>query len=213
MAELGDVRPHRGVVRVAAVFPLNDWGTSSNLAHPGTLSSYSFSVQPSGASIEVDDAFELTGWREEDAEAHRRFAEDPAAARFFGWSVPVARAAPDSHYAEVVQRFQREWRDGTRYSLAIRHRVEGRAVGAVELRPGRVKRQKPRSWWHPSGAVVGSRPEPYSGWLAWGRRELGLRRALLECSAENSASRRVAEKCGFALERRDGSKLLLSLEL
>ena len=35
--------------------------------------------------------------------------------------------------------------------------------------------------------------------LAWGNSELGIRRAHIGCHVENTASRRVAEKCGFVL--------------
>jgi RimJ/RimL family protein N-acetyltransferase len=141
-------------------------------------------------SIDVDEVFKLTGWRADDAESHRQFSEDPAAARFFGWTIPEARAAPDSHYAEVVRRFQREWRDGTRYSLAIRHRVDGRAVGAVELRPA-GETAEVSFLVAPEWRSRGLAPRALLKMLAWGRKELGLRTAYLACSAENSAASAV----------------------
>jgi RimJ/RimL family protein N-acetyltransferase len=163
-------------------------------------------------SLDLDGVFELTGWRAGDAAAHRRFAEDPAAARFFGWTVSEARAAPDSHYVEEVRRFQREWRDGPRCSLAIRLRVDGQAVGAVELRPtgetADVSFVVAPEW-----RGRGLAPRALLRMLDWGKRELGLCKARLECSAENLASRRVAEKCGFVLESGEGDKLRFSLDL
>ncbi|MGZ3356356.1 MAG: GNAT family N-acetyltransferase [Gaiellaceae bacterium] len=86
-------------------------------------------------TLEVDDDFVLDGWRADDVPSQRWFAEDEDAARFFGWTIEQARAQPDSHYVAVVRRFRDEWAAGTRLSLAIRQRVTGRAVGAVELRP------------------------------------------------------------------------------
>jgi RimJ/RimL family protein N-acetyltransferase len=85
--------------------------------------------------IVLDDLFVLDGPRMEDAAAHRRFALDPDAARFFGWTVGQARSAPDSHYVEGMREFIRGWETGARLSLAIRRISDGQAVGTVELWP------------------------------------------------------------------------------
>src|SRR5688572_24878268 len=85
--------------------------------------------------IALDELFVLDGWVAGDASAHRHLAFDPAAARFFGWTLEQAAAAPDSHYDDVIARFQQGWRDRSCFSLAIRRRSDGAAVGAVELRP------------------------------------------------------------------------------
>jgi RimJ/RimL family protein N-acetyltransferase len=156
--------------------------------------------------ISLDDSFVLDGWRTEDAAAHRAFAEDADAARFLGWTVEEARARPDSHYVNVVQQFQNDWTAGSRLSLAIRRRATGEAVGAVELRPA------------DDGAEVSYlvapqlrgqalAPHALDAFLGWARRELSLRRALLNCHVENVASQRVAEKCGFTLIERSGDEL------
>ncbi len=49
--------------------------------------------------------------------------------------------------------------------------------------------------------------------LDWGARELGLRHAVLHCEVENTASQRVAEKCGFVLEGRFGDELRFRRDL
>src|SRR5690348_8236166 len=85
--------------------------------------------------LPLDDEYVLDGWRVADAAAHRAFAEDPVAARFLGWTVEEARAQPDDHYVAVVKRFREDWASGSRFSLAIRRRATGEAVGAVEIRP------------------------------------------------------------------------------
>lgn len=85
--------------------------------------------------IPLDEFFRLDEWLPSDAAAHRRFALDPDAARFFGWTVEQAASAPDSHYDEVIARFAREWHKGTRFSIAIRRCSDGEAVGLVELGP------------------------------------------------------------------------------
>lgn len=162
--------------------------------------------------IVLDEVFALTGWLPEDAAAHRRFALDLDAARFFGWTVAEARSAPDSHYEEVVRRFDREWREGTRYSWAIRRRSNGEAVGSVELRPTGDRADV-------SFMVVaelrgqGLAPRALKAMLSWGARQLGLRQARLSCRVDNNASRRVAEKCAFAFVCRRGDELHFRLDL
>jgi RimJ/RimL family protein N-acetyltransferase len=43
--------------------------------------------------------------------------------------------------------------------------------------------------------------------LAWAARELPVRRALLACHVDNTASRRVAARSGFTELGRDGDEL------
>jgi hypothetical protein len=67
--------------------------------------------------VAMDRSYILEGPpRPEDAAAHRVFALDPDAARFFGWTVEQAMSQPDSHYDEVIKRFIREWAEGRRSS-------------------------------------------------------------------------------------------------
>jgi RimJ/RimL family protein N-acetyltransferase len=155
--------------------------------------------------IVLDEAFALSGWEAEDAVAHRRFALDSEAAKFLGWTVEQARAAPDSHYEDVIRRFEREWQDGTRYSLAVRRRADGEAVGSVELRI--VGDQADVSY-----LVVaeqrgqGLAPRAVEAMLAWVSRVLALRQANIACHVDNTPSRRVAEKCGFVFVDRTGEE-------
>jgi ribosomal-protein-alanine N-acetyltransferase len=163
-------------------------------------------------TIELDDAFVLDGWRTEDAASHRTFSEDPDSARFLGWTVEEARAAPDSYYVDGVRQFQDEWAAGTRLSLAIRRRATGEAVGAVELRPAGEIAQVSYVV-APTWRGRGLAPRALDAFLAWARRGLSLRRALLGCHVENVASQRVAAKCGFELTAREGDELRFSREL
>ena len=164
-------------------------------------------------TIALDDAFVLDGWRTDDAAAHRDFAQDAAAARFFDWTVEEARALPDSHYVEVVRRFQREWGTGTRVSLAIRKLDTGEAVGSVELRPSGDQAEV-------SYFVAaefrgrGLAPHALTALLNWTRDELPLvRHVSLNCHIDNLASQRVAEKTGFAIRERDGDELRFGRDL
>jgi RimJ/RimL family protein N-acetyltransferase len=156
--------------------------------------------------IELDELFALDCHRSEDAEAHRRFALDPEAARFLGWTVEQAESASDSHYDEVVRRFAREWNDGTRFSLVIRRRLSGEAVGTVELRPkgseADVSYMVVAEWRGKGLAQLA-----LEALLTWGQRELRLQHANLSCHVGNAASRRVAEKCRFLLIERRGDEL------
>jgi RimJ/RimL family protein N-acetyltransferase len=162
-------------------------------------------VQPP-PTLAIDHDFILTGWQVVDAASHRRFAEDEAAARYFGWTVEEARAQPDSHYLGVVQRFQNEWLAGTRLSLAIRRLDTGQAVGAVEIRPdgGTVEVS-----YLVDAAFRGKglAPRALGTLLEWAKRELSVSRARLSCHVENLASRRVAAKCSFEEVRRDGDEM------
>jgi RimJ/RimL family protein N-acetyltransferase len=158
-------------------------------------------------TIRLDHEFVLEGWRAEDAASHRTFAEDAAAARFFGWTVEEARAQADRHYIGVIQRFQEDWASGSRLSLAIRRVTTGEAVGAVELRP--VGDAVEVSYLvAPAFRGQALAPRALSALLDWATDELSVSRASLNCDVENVASRRVAEKCGFTLTKRDGQELL-----
>jgi RimJ/RimL family protein N-acetyltransferase len=164
---------------------------------------------PATPVIVLDDVFVLDPARSEDAPADRRFALDPDAARFFGWTVEQACAQADSHYEEGIRRSAREWRDGTCFSLTIRRRSNGEPVGSVQLRP------RPESHGDVDVAYMvapelrgrGIAPTAVEAMLAWGAQELGLRRAHIGCHVDNLASRRVAEKCGFELVTGDGDEL------
>jgi RimJ/RimL family protein N-acetyltransferase len=156
--------------------------------------------------IALDESFALDSHRPQDAAAHRRFGVDPDAARYFGWTVEQAESAPDAHYDEVIRRFGREWRDGTRSSLVIRRRTDGEAVGTVELRP--VGDDADVSYMvSPELRGQGIAPRALKAMLAWGSRELGLRYANVGCPVDNTASRRVAEKCGFVFVSCQGDEL------
>ena len=157
-------------------------------------------------SIPLDGDYVLDGWRAEDAAAHRAFAEDADAARFFGWTVEQARAQPDSHYRDVVRRFQDDWAAGSRLSLAVRATASGEAVGAVELRPNGDAAEVSYLV-APGLRGQALAPRALEAFLGWASGELSLRRARLICHVENAASQRVAEKCGFTLLARSGDEL------
>lgn len=164
--------------------------------------------------IVLDDLYVLDRPRAEDAAAHRRFALDPDAARFLGWTVDQARSAPDAHYDEVISRFIRGWETGARLSLAIRRLSDEEAVGMVELRPRPAGAEGDVSYLvTPELRGQGLATRALAALLAWGARELSLRHAILHCDIDNLASQRVAEKCGFVLVGRFGDELRFRRDL
>jgi RimJ/RimL family protein N-acetyltransferase len=169
---------------------------------------------PEPPLIVLDDVFVLDRPRADDAAAHRRFALDPDAARFLGWTVDQARTAPDSHFEEVVGQFIRGWETGSRFSLTIRRRSDGEAVGMVELRPREAGAEADVSYLvtrELRGQGLATRA--LAAVLRWGTRELSLRRAALHCDVDNVASQRVAEKCGFVCVGHFGEELRFRREL
>lgn len=188
-------------------------GTASSYRRsqaPGANATLTRAMPPQGIPdppcLDLDGEYVLNGWRPEDADAHRSFALDSEAARFFGWTVQEARAAPDSHYEEAIRRFQAEWQDGTRYSVAIRRLSNDEAVGSVELRPtGDAANVSYMVAAELRGQGLASRA--LRAMLTWGALELNLRQATLVCHVDNRASRRVAEKCDFVFVSRQGDEL------
>jgi RimJ/RimL family protein N-acetyltransferase/SAM-dependent methyltransferase len=163
--------------------------------------------------LDLDDDYALDApRRREDTQAWRRLDLDPQTARFLGWNVEVARSQPDAHYDQVAQQFGREWDDGSRYAFTIRRRSTGEPVGSVELRPHGD--QAAASYMvAPEIRGQGIAPKALELVLTWAVRGLALRRVTLACHVENTASRRVAEKCGFELLGREGDELQYQRQL
>jgi RimJ/RimL family protein N-acetyltransferase len=157
--------------------------------------------------IVVDGSFVLDRWRPADGPALRRFDLDPDTARFFGYSVEQAVAMPDSHYHGDTRARGNliAWREGRQLNLAIRRSSDGEAVGWVELR--RTGEQAEVSY-NVTAELRGQGIAPcaLSALLAWAASQISLRRARLACHVDNSASRRVAEKCGFVFVGQDGDE-------
>lgn len=165
-------------------------------------------------AIRLDDAFVIDAWTRQDASGHRAFAEEDAAARAFGWTVEEARSLSDAHYVGVVDRFAKEWADGTRYSFAIREVASGEAVGAVELQPA-AEGASVRVSYLVSAAHRGKGLAALAleAALRWAQHELSTTHAVLTCHGENVASRRVAMKCRFVEDAREGEEVHFSRHL
>jgi RimJ/RimL family protein N-acetyltransferase len=170
------------------------------------------SATPPKRTLTVDERFILVPDAARDALAHRLFAVDSDAARFLGWTVEEAEAAPDSHYTAVVSCRVADWADGTRFCFTIRRRTDDVAVGTLELR--RDGDTAEVSYFViPAYRAAGLATRSLVRVLEWATEELRLRVALLTCSLENPASRRVAEKSGFALVAQVGDELRFRRDL
>lgn len=165
-------------------------------------------------TIVVDEFLVLDRWRPEDSATVRRLDADPATARFFGWTVEQVLAAPASHYDGDRRASENlaEWRAGHRLSLAIRRRSDGTVVGAVELQPSGAEASVSYMV-DPRLRRQGIASRALEAFLAWAAGEIGLRRALLTCHAENLASRGVAARCGFEFTEQDGDDLRFRRDL
>jgi RimJ/RimL family protein N-acetyltransferase/SAM-dependent methyltransferase len=148
----------------------------------------------------------LTPWRDQDDVALGDFNLDPDHRRWFDQPDPDGDAAARrEHGTEVVRRWRREWSDGTSASFALRVAPDGAAIGMAELQP------RPRGAANISYAVVpahrgrGLATRAVRLLSAVGLTRFSYRRIELRCDAENVASRRVAERAGFALEGTEGS--------
>jgi len=155
--------------------------------------------------VAMDRSYILEGPpRPEDAAAHRVFALDPDAARFFGWTVEQAMSQPDSHYDEVTKRFIREWKEGRAFIFTIRDRKSGTPVGSVEIRLSDANVSYVVA---PELRGQGLATRAVEALLKWCDDALALDHVNLTCHAENIASRRVAEKCRFVLVSQEGDEL------
>lgn len=105
---------------------------------------------------------------------------------------------PDSHYDgdERTRRSLRAWHEGRELNLAIRRRSDSEATGWVELR---LAGDEAEVSYNVAAELRGQgiAPRALQAFLTWAAQQIGLRRAHLACHIDNTASRRVAEKCGF----------------
>lgn len=129
-----------------------------------------------------------------DADAIYEQCQDPEMVRFTTVPTPYTRADADQFLAHVAA----GWADGSLAAFAIE--VDGRFAGSIDLR------LQEGSW-----AEVGFGLAPWARGravmtralgllLEWGFTEIGLRGVQWLAVVGNERSRRVAQKCGFAME-------------
>lgn len=118
-----------------------------------------------------------------------------------GYDVPDLAAA--SRY--VAMRAE-QWRSDQRYSWAVADPLTGNALGEVGLTDVDLVAGTAQAncWAHPAHRGRGVVVTALTAVLRFGFGALGLRHVEYRHAVGNEASRRVAEKCGFTLDGRDG---------
>ena len=156
-----------------------------------------------------DDGLRLRPWRTEDAGEYRRGLTDPAAAR---WN-PLAPPATVDDARRLLARLHERARDGSTLAWAVE--CEAAVVGSIALRDiNRTDRWATASYWvmpDARGRGVATRALGIATAYAFDAADgLGLHRVRLQHAVANTASCRVAEKAGFALEGTQRESCLLA---
>jgi len=140
----------------------------------------------------------LRPWRDEDAEALYRYASDPRVSEMALW--------PTHTSVEMSLWVIREVFRPNPHTYAMVLRETGEAVGCIGLVPRGeehypvAENEREVGYWvgHPLWGK-GLTTEALRGLIAYSRDVLGLASLLITVDRKNGASKRVAEKCGFAL--------------
>lgn len=118
---------------------------------------------------------------------------------WMGWS-PTMREPEDAR--NFVMRTEQLWAANENFGLGIFRRDSGRYLGGTGLhRPNwRVPSMEIGYWMRTSEVGKGYVREAVLGLTRIGFGQLGMRRMVITCDAENARSRRVAEAVGYLLE-------------
>jgi RimJ/RimL family protein N-acetyltransferase len=143
----------------------------------------------------------LRRWQEDDRERLVALHEDPLVARFLSLD---GRPWPRERTARVSDHFLRQWREYGFGPWAAIDRRTGRWLGEIGLneRPDWPGPHKVEVGWelHPSVWGQGLAAEGGLAALRYGLEVVGLERIISAARADNTASRRVMEKCGLTFQ-------------
>jgi RimJ/RimL family protein N-acetyltransferase len=138
--------------------------------------------------------------REDDIEDVWPWVSDPAFPRFMSWQAHVDRDETRAQLRATIARLER----GTGIAWSIVH--DGKVIGRIgydeiewQLRALRLNRAELGYWLAPPLWNQGFMTEAALAVIRFGFEPLGLHKIVVKCFAENEASRRVIEKCGFRL--------------
>lgn len=100
-----------------------------------------------------------------------------------------------------ILRRAREWAQDTRYSWAVADPFTGELLGEVGLKELDLDAGTAEAacWTHPAGRGRGTASHALGAALRFGFGAVGLRRVAYKHFESNTASARLAEKCGFLL--------------
>lgn len=160
-------------------------------------------MEPYDGSAVIDSGnLRLRRWRAEDLAALLRAYDDPAMRRWLAIQVSGADGAADWLEAQRTG-----WAAGTRYGFAVTASGrEGELLGNVTLKGlDPLNDSAEVGYWTTAparGRGVASRAlTALTGWAFATFAEQGLNRLELLHQVDNTASCRVAEKCGYAMAR------------
>jgi RimJ/RimL family protein N-acetyltransferase len=113
--------------------------------------------------------------------------------------VPGYQIADLAAAGAYIARRAGEWACGTRCSWAVSDPVTGRLLGEVGLRDLNLSAGTAEAscWTHPASRGQGAAGQALAAALRFGSEALGLRRVTYKHFQTNTASARVADKCGF----------------
>ncbi|MDX3502887.1 GNAT family N-acetyltransferase [Streptomyces sp. ATCC51928] len=155
-----------------------------------------------GSDVIGSGGLRLRRWREEDLPALLRAYEDPAMRRWLATQV----SGPDGA-ADWLEAQRTGWASATRFAFAVTEGgQEDEPLGnAVLKRPDPVSGRAEVGYWTTASARGrGVAPRALAALTDWAFTtfaEQGLTRLELLHQVDNEASCRVAEKCGYPLER------------
>ena len=136
----------------------------------------------------------LRAHRPEDAEGVVEQCVDPGTVLDTTVPSPYGREDAEGFVAAAA----RGWREGTAATFAVE--LDGRFAGSVDLRLHEAAWAEVGYGLHPAARGRGVMTRVVRLVLGWGFDELGLAGVRWEARVGNEASRRVAQKCGFAVE-------------
>jgi RimJ/RimL family protein N-acetyltransferase len=115
--------------------------------------------------------------------------------------VPDYRIEDLAAAGAYIARRAGEWAADTRYSWAVADPFTGELLGEVGLKELDLTAGTAEAlcWTHPAGRGRGTASRGLAAVLRFGFGALSLQRVLYKHFASNTASARVAEKCGFQL--------------
>jgi len=140
----------------------------------------------------TDGAVAVRLRRESDLDAIAAASRDPESRRWLD-DEPMDAAARDASLARVAE----AWRTGKAAPLVIADAVTDQPVGIINLQFRDEDDATIAYSVFPAGRGRGFAPRAVRLLTGWAFRDLRLTRLLIEADEANTASVRVAEKCGF----------------
>ena len=135
--------------------------------------------------------------REDDVSAIREVYAEPDTRRWMGWDAEL----PDDTEARAnIARAAKAWEDGTWAVFRIADAASDEVIGGINLRFGENDTAEISYFLRTSARGRGVATRAVRLVVRWAFEQLGIERIELRVHPDNTASRRVAERVGFARE-------------